>query len=93
MKCLTASNVKRNISVCAKRNLVGRKPSSFVQSTSSFEASLNIVFVPQNDFVACVHANEVAPAVQMMLLAANEVVPAAQIKKSRSGNGKFEKLF
>ena len=81
MKCLTASNVKRN--------LVGRKPSSFVQSTSSFEACLNIVFVPQTAFVACVHANEVAPMVQTMLPAANEVVPAAQMKKSRSGNGIF----
>jgi len=75
-KTLETKPSKRSHSVCAKRNFIGRKPTS-LQSTSFARSATS--------FICAASGNDVLASLEMMLpLRANDVVPAAQMKNPKA---------
>ena len=62
--------------VCAKRNIIGRKPTS-LRSTSFARSATS--------FICAASGNDVLASLEMMLpLRANDVVPATQMKNPKA---------
>ena len=69
-------NHAEGVSVCAKRNFIGRKPTS-LRSTSFARSATS--------FICAASGNDVLASLEMMLpLRANDVVPAAQMKNPKA---------
>ena len=67
---------ERSHFVCAKRNFIGRKPTS-LRSTSFARSATS--------FICAASGNDVLASLEMMLpLRANDVVPAAQMKNPKA---------
>ena len=69
-------NHAEGVFICAKRNFIGRKPTS-LRSTSFVRSATS--------FICASSGNDVLASLEMMLpLRANDVVPAAQIKNPKA---------